>query len=54
MPDFLLSHKLDQEAVLRGQASSHEIIYRESGKPVLEEIELYPFLVQSKGLVKSG
>ena len=47
---FLVCHKFDEEAVLGGESCSFEICDGELGKPVMEEIELNPFLVQGQGL----
>lgn len=45
---LLLSHKLDQRAVLRSEASSQEVLLREGCKAVVEEIQLDPLLVQAE------
>lgn len=49
MASFLISHELDQSAVLSSEACSKEIRLGEDSQAVVEEIELDPFLVQTQG-----
>ena len=53
MASFLDSHKGNVGAVLSSEASIEEILLREDGETVVEQIELNPLLVQTKsnGLV---
>lgn len=48
VPNFLVSHELDQILVRGGQASIFEVLRRESGKPVVEEVELDELLMEAK------
>jgi hypothetical protein len=50
---LLLGHELDQRAVLGSETSGNEVLLREDGKTVVEQVKLDPLLVETKsdGLV---
>ena len=41
---FLIGHEFDEGHVLGSEASLEEFGFRKAGKPVMEEVELDPFL----------
>ena len=48
MPGFLVRHELNQRTVLGREASVEERLLVEDGQTVVEEVQLDPFLVQTK------
>lgn len=46
--NFLIGHELNQETVAGCEASCGEVLLRESGQNVVEEIEFDPFLVETE------
>ena len=51
--DLLIGHKLNQEAILCTQARCLEVVDRELGQSIVEEVELYPLLVECQTLCDS-
>jgi hypothetical protein len=46
---LLLSHELDQRAVLGSESGSNEVLLGEDSKTVVEQVKLDPLLVETKG-----
>ena len=50
MADFLVGHELNEEAILGVDTCSIEVLCRELGQAVVEEVELNIFLIQAQVL----
>ena len=48
MSRFLIGHKFNQCSILSREPCSHEIVHGECCKPVVEQVQFDPFLIQTQ------